>query len=553
MLKNLAKDLYNDVSKKVLQKMNDQHIFNKNSEESSYQCCPNMDWSKPESVVMPNGDKVPDFSRTGCWYGLMQKPDQMLRSGNIPSSVMIITLEPAGDCRDRTKDIHDALEKISKNPIDNDTQLRGVLLFRNGDYYVSSSAGFNIKTSGVLVTGEIPPKDIDTSKGFNKAENRVKIHCTSQNAGTLFTVEGHQANAKDDPERRFKIVGERLPVGETLVQLDNVNGLKQWQNIRIVRKSNKDWISHIHMDKIPERPGVGGTKQWGPFDLVFERKIISIIPEKNQIVLDCGLTTAIESKYGGGYCYVFDENYRIRNVGIQYLDVECALGPEVCSKKESKFGVDVIEDENHMDRFALFRHAMFCWVKSVNVYHFGFHTRLGDGAKNISVINCGYFEPTGKCTGGKRYGFMMVGTYLLVESCFCDKARHAYAVDARVTGPNVYFNCRATNNLGASETHHRWGNGVLYDHCECNISIQDRGYMGSGQGWSGANCLVWNCTGNITVQHPPGAFNYCIGSRGRANQGKESFPKQNYHDSYVWMDSKAMPWSLLTYQRGLKK
>ena len=51
--------------------------------------------------------------------------------------------------------------------------------------------------------------------------------------------------------------------------------------------------------------------------------------------------------------------------------------------------------------------------------------------------------------------------------------------DARTCGPNVFHLGKAIDNMGCSETHHRWGNGILYDNVEAPIAIQvGRGFIG---------------------------------------------------------------------------
>jgi hypothetical protein len=114
-------------------------------------------------------------------------------------------------------------------------------------------------------------------------------------------------------------------------------------------------------------------------------------------------------------------------------------------------------------------------------------------------------------TGGRRYAFDIDGQLNLVQRCYARGARHAFVVCARVAGPNVFLDCKAEENHGASEPHHRWSVGGLYDNVNAEIAIQDRQYLGTGHGWAGANYVVWNSTGSLVCQRPPTAQNFAIG------------------------------------------
>jgi hypothetical protein len=125
----------------------------------------------------------------------------------------------------------------------------------------------------------------------------------------------------------------------------------------------------------------------------------------------------------------------------------------------------------------------------------------------------------------------------LVQRCTAEQARHAFVTDARTAGPNVFHDCAASECLGCAETHHRWASGVLFDNVRAPVAIQNRSWMGSGHGWSGANCLVWNCRGDVIVQQPPTAWNFAVGLRTDMTRGKASFPAADDELGYIWRDT----------------
>jgi hypothetical protein len=102
-----------------------------------------------------------------------------------------------------------------------------------------------------------------------------------------------------------------------------------------------------------------------------------------------------------------------------------------------------------------------------------------------------------------------------VQRCHAETARHAFVVDSRVPGPNVFLDCDSINEFATSEPHHRWSVGGLFDNIKADIAIQDRGWLGSGHGWAGANYVAWNTEGDLVAQQPPTAQNYAIGHVGR--------------------------------------
>jgi hypothetical protein len=117
-------------------------------------------------------------------------------------------------------------------------------------------------------------------------------------------------------------------------------------------------------------------------------------------------------------------------------------------------------------------------------------------------------------TGERRYNFKLAGQLTLVQRNHAETARHAYVVDSRVPGVNVFLDSDSINEFATSEPHHRWSVGGLYDNITAGIAIQDRAWFGTGHGWSGANYVTWNSNGIITVQQPPSAQNYSFGHIG---------------------------------------
>jgi hypothetical protein len=101
-----------------------------------------------------------------------------------------------------------------------------------------------------------------------------------------------------------------------------------------------------------------------------------------------------------------------------------------------------------------------------------------------------------------------------------------------VRGPNVHPDGEATNTVTQkldAGPHQRWATGVLFDRVRMSDSgallVQNRTWMGSGQGWAGANSVLWNCeVGTYRVDGPPTAHNWAIGCRGEAQIADDQPP-----------------------------
>jgi hypothetical protein len=282
------------------------------------------------------------------------------------------------------------------------------------------------------------------------------------------------------------------------------------------------------MDRIVPRPSdPGNTRQWSPFDLDFERQVEAV--ESGRIVLDAPITCAIERRWGGGAVLPFDESERILHCGIENLRGVSAFDPAV---KMTHQGKPYAADERHAWSFVTIDNANHAWVRGVAALHFGYECVGVKRARFVTVRECDNREMVSELTGSRRYPFALGGQLALVERCTSDSGRHDFVVGARVCGPNAFVECRAGTTYAMSEPHHRWSVGGLYDNVTAPIAVQDRGYMGTGHGWSGANYVIWNCNGPLVCQRPPTAQNWAIGHVGPKQKGAFSPREDGWWESH---------------------
>ncbi len=424
------------------------------------------------------GNIIPDFSMVGYYRGDKEIPDipvvKTITSSTGENSEMVI---------------QKAIDEVSKLPL-NKNGFRGTILIKNGKYKIPGS--IKIKESGIVFRGE--------------GEKTILI-ATGSTQRALISVSG-DGNRKEIAGTRVKIISKYVPVGSFSFEVASSEGFKPGDNIVVLRPGNQKWISDLKMDQIEDR---GGTKQWQPkeYDLSFERVIKSI--KGNSITIDQPIVQELDEQYGGGEIFKYEFNSRISHVGVENLLLE--------TEYESDTAENHAWDAIHFDKIEN------GWVRNITARYFGYAAvNLDNGSKYISVLNSNCFDAKSKITGSRRYSFNNTGQMNLFKNCAATDGRHDYVTGARVSGPNVFYNCTAKRTHADIGPHHRWAVGTLYDNIitDGDINIQDRGNWGSGHGWSGITQVLWNCSArSVTVQNPwVGGNNYSIGLKGKKVPGR---------------------------------
>lgn len=423
-----------------------------------------------------NGNIIPDFSGVGYHQGT--KP--------IPSVKVVLQLSPTGE-NDQQR-IQEAIDRLAKYPLD-ENGVRGAILLKKGTYKIPGS--ININASGIVLRGE------------GKA---TKLIATGVGQRKLINVSG-SGKPKEAAGSRTKITDD-VAVGAKSVHVADASKFKVGDAVMLYRPGTEKWIADLKMDQIDAREG---TVQWkaGDYNLFFERKIIAI--KGNELFLDNPVVMAMEAKYGGAEVYKYTFDGRISEVGIEDLLLT------------SEYQTDTDEDHG-WDAVAMNR-VENAWVSNVTSKFFGYScVNLGNNSKQVTVKNCHSLSPKSKIEGGRRYSFNNDGQLNLVMHCTADEGRHDYVTGAKVMGPNVFYNCTATNAKADIGPHHRWAAGTLYDNIttDGDINIQDRGNWGTGHGWAGVNQVLWNCVAvRVTVQNPyVTGKNYAIGVTAKKVNGR---------------------------------
>ncbi len=425
------------------------------------------------------GNIIPDFSRVGYHQG----------GRKIPNVKVVKSIMPTGN---GDQVIQSAIDEVSKLPADKNG-FRGAILLKAGTYKVAGT--IKVNQSGIILRGEG-----DSNSG-------TKLIAVGKDKRTLVEFSG-AGSLTEIPGSRVKISDGFVPVGATSFDLESSKGLKAGDNIVLLRPGTVQWVKDIQMDKIVAREG---TKQWQPreYDLHFERKIVKV--EGRKITIDNPVMMQMEQKYGGGEIYKSSFEGRISEVGIENILFE------------SEYAGDT--DEDHSWIAVAFGKVENAWARNLTSKYFAYAcVSLKQGAKNITVKDSKCFDAKSVITGGRRYSFNNDGQQNLFMNLETTEGRHDYVTGAKTLGPNVFYNCKASNTNADIGPHHRWAVGTLYDNITTDgeINVQDRGNWGSGHGWAGVTQVLWNCkVKRAAVQSPwASGLNYSIGTQGEKYDGR---------------------------------
>lgn len=442
--------------------------------------------SEGKLVYIPDekGNTIPDFSRVGYHHG----------DRSIPRLTTVTkVLSPAAD-GDNRRQIQEAIDDVSRMAPDAEGH-RGTILLKRGVYPVQGT--IHIRQSGIILMGE------------GDQVNETRLVAVGREKHTLIQVSG-EGRPVEVEGSRVRITDTFVPVGATSFEVDRAEGFQPGDRIILFRSGTTQWIHDLQMDRIKERPG---TRQWGAkeYDLSYEREVVKV--EGKRIWIDNPVVMQMDARYGGGAIYKYRFDGRIQEVGIMNLCLE------------SEF--EDYEDVNHGWVGVLFDKVENCWAGNLTCRYFGYAAvSCGTFAKNVTVTDCRCFSSKSVITGGWRYSFNNNGQQNLFMNCQATEGRHDFVTGARVCGPNVFYNCTASQTYADIGPHHRWASGTLYDNIitDGEINVQDRGNWGSGHGWAGVTQVLWNCRAKAaTVQSPwVSGDNYCFGLKGEKTEGRLS-------------------------------
>ena len=427
------------------------------------------------------GNRILDASEVGYRGGGVPLP----ASNTVPVKV---TVAPVSG--DNTANIKNAINQVAALPLDTNG-FRGAVLLTAGTYPCSNTV--KISASGVVLRGV----------GSSTNGTGTVLQATAPNQYSLVQITG-SGSASTVSGTTHNITNLYVPVGARSFGVDGTNGLAVGDHVFVRRVATSNWIHDIGMDLL--------TNPWTPdgYNIDMDRVITHI--EGNHIFVDSPVTCAIDAHYTNGTIRKFTWSGRITNSGIEHIYA-----------KSDYFGN--VTNENHAWIFVEFDTTENGWARDLVSQYFGYAcVALYSGSKHITVSDCQCLDPISIITGGRRYAFVMDDdTLCLVRNCYTRQDRHQFVTQSLTTGPNVFVDGVSDSAHAEAGPHHRWATAVIWDNITVHghdLDAQNTCESGTGHGWEGANCVIWNSVANsLLVASPPGARNWLIGSIGNVSKG----------------------------------
>lgn len=425
-----------------------------------------------------DGDRIPDVSMVGYGAGWVDLP--------ATPPVMVTVSATTGDATARIQAAIDAVAALPVQP----SGFRGTVLLGPGDFEIAGQV--RITASGLVLRGS--GRELLSGSG-------TRLIATGTSTRDVIAIGSTTPAPNVSGFPKIAIADSRVPVGATSFTVASTAGLSVGHTINVNWTSNQAWIDANRMNLL-DNPWKPGDRQQN------SGRVITRI-EGSRVFLDAPITSAIETVYGGGTIQRFSgytSGGRISHVGVENLvGQSLAVRDELNEARAWSFvGVNAAEN---------------VFIRQIEARHFPYAaTTVRDDAAFVTTSAARSLLPSGTITGSRRYTYNVDGQLTLVIDSTASEGRHDFVTGANVTGPSAFVSGTATSARSDVGTHHRWATGILFDNVSVSgnaINIRDRGNMGTGHGWAGANSVVWNSKANsFIVQNPPTATNWLIGSVG---------------------------------------
>ncbi|KAG0348705.1 hypothetical protein BG004_004419 [Podila humilis] len=499
------------------------------------------------------GDRIMDFSMVGWNEGNTDLPNAATQ---VP---VLASLSPRpgsdsnddrGDDTDRIQALIDRVtERTSAKTQANTVVPTGALVLTRGIFRISRP--LNIRGSGILLRG-------DPAGG-------TRIVCQWEPTGHRYAIVVQGKKDKVLQHTRTPILSDYTPVGSYFLALDPAyfreTGLTVGDKIIVTRVGNDRWIQDIGMDDFDSDKK--GVKPWKKMRGRMYRTIRSLNTQTGIAQLDAPLPISIWRHYGGGWVTKYTDN-KIRAVGIQFLDLvfprnigrstDDMLDEKGRGSEDYRFSYEIFA--NYALRMDRVQHA---YVSHVTTAFFHNFVSVGTDAHHITFDSVVHSYPNDMLSG--QSAFQLSGQLVLIKNSLSQGSFHFFVNINHVMGPNVVHRAQAVNVGKAYQAmpldfapgevgpHMKFCTGMLFDQVVTDGSIQivNRGDMGSGQGFSGANSVVWNSRARegILTHRGPGFQNFVIGSEDFEVRDRMSWVSHGWKEH---VGSEVLPGSLYLRQ-----
>ena len=468
-------------------------IFVSNSIQAQYESSILFHNNSDQLVYVSDtdGNHIPDFSYVGYKNG----------EEALPNVAVVRQISPvAGDNTAHIQAAIDEVEALSLNANGH----RGALLLSPGEYSVSGELIIN--SSGVVLRGSGDGEDAALNTiiigAGNIPDERTLIRIGTNNKSGFG---GQVAGTRQD------IVSPYIPAGSRTIEVADASVYNIGDNIIIKHPSTAAWIEAV------DNGGVGTDAPWEPntINLVFNRHITNI--EGNKIQVATPIYDVLDRSLSQSYVYTYNGNSQLKECGIENLRI-FVESSGVTGRDHVKVGINMIGVDNS-------------WVQGVTILRVSDQGVKFDEATRCSVIDTKVLDMHGPISGGWRYNFEVTDfcNNILFENCVASNGRHTFVANgASDVNGIVFTNCSSSGDYTRSESHRRWGQGILWDNITWTntnttggiLGLHNRGSYGTGHGWTVTNGVAWNInapSNQIAIQKPPIGQNYAVGCDATVN------------------------------------
>jgi hypothetical protein len=430
-------------------------------------------------ATLPKGERILDFSDAGYMGGGVA----------LPAVMVARTVSPSG--HDDTSAIQAAIDAVSA--LSPTQGLRGAVLLAPGHFQVDGP--LHIGTSGVVL------------RGSGSDANGTVLDIGGSPRAVLSLAGSGSWKTQGTPA---KITDTYVPSGTRSFHVDDTSGLEVGAPVLVDRPVTTAWIHFMGMDHLVRN---GQPQTWIAEGSVIHADRVITAVSGTEVTVDAPLSDSLDAKYTSATVAPYTFSGRISQVGVEAM--------RIVAPKQTVPISDPIFSILDMNS------VVDGWVRDVTALEFTNGIVVGGTSKRITIEDVSITR-TAPIDGSAGYPFSysIDGQQVLVQrsSAEGDKV-FAYATQARSPGPNVVLHFSAKGNWTNLQPHQRWSTGLLLDNIDTPggaIELLDRGYYGSGHGWTIGFGVVWNAVAqSLVVQQPPGSMNWSIGSKGMEGTAAE--------------------------------
>lgn len=437
------------------------------------------------------GDKICDFSFAGYEAGLKELPKDIK---------VITTLKPLGAGKDDTAQIQTALDTVGKNALDNNG-FRGVVKLTKGTFIVNGS--LSIKSAGVILKGD-----------------GATLNCKGGNMRTVLIL--GSPDKMVTLKKHYQITDTYVPVGAKSLHLEKAAGLVKGTKILICKDVTEKWINSLGMNKLV-RDGQKQTWIKVGATLDVERTIVKVA--NNEIFWDIPLCDSIDAAFFEKLEVVqITDTNRVQHIGVEGITLVTNISKTDIAA-DSMQAVELLSIDDS-------------WVKDCTFTEFMTGIDCGSNSRRITLQDNHIARSAVIPGSAKPFDIRIQGSQILIRGGSSSSAKTvvfsiATMGSSSTFGPNAIINYKQETENLRIEPHMRWGaTGLLIQNAVGGggVCIINREAMGTGHGWTGANCVVWNSNCPVVVDSPPGYQNFVFG--GKHPTGSGTFKPAQSFDLY---------------------